>query len=536
MPNRRILPALLAGLLLTVAACGNTASTQGAGKTTLAMITTEPTSLDPNIAQDLSIYIIRQMFEPAFDIDANGKLRALGAKSLDVSQDAKTFTLHLRPDYTWSDGTPVTAQDYVFSFLRILNPATASPNAFFLSPVVGADAYNSGKGPVTGVGIKATDDTTVVIQTSSPSLQMRDILALPFFAPVPEHVVTKFGADWVSPANIVTNGPYTLKQRTVNTSIQLTANPHYAGNKPHITTVNYTITGQDPCTAQLEAYQAHEIDFATCVPGTSIKQLKSGALAQQLDINVLSSTQWAQFDNSHGPWTDVRVRQAFSLAVDRQQLVQALDDGTARPTTHLVPPDVFDPGTTSPPVTGDVTKAKQLLADAGYPGGQGFPPFTLTTSVASGIPLQPLAELLLQRWEQTLGVKGTINVMEDTAFRSWRAARKPGSAPYDIAISQWLSDYPDPVNWYEELIASNAREFQWTDATFTSAVKDALAAPDAGSRTAEFKIADNEVQTQLPAVPLFNRTDVWLVAPSLHGIGHSPTDGMFVIGDASFSG
>jgi oligopeptide transport system substrate-binding protein len=495
------------------------------------MIVGEPSSLDPNIATDFSIYVTTQLFETLYRLQPDGTLKMLGAESFDVSEDGLVWTFKLNPNAKWSDGQPVTADDWAFSWLRALKPETGSGVAPFLSAVKGAADYTAGT--ITDpaeVGIKAVDDLTLEVTMAQPSPQFRAVASLPYLTPVPRHVVEQFGDQWTEAGNMVTNGPYTLETWDHDQQLILVRNQYYGGEPPAIERAVLTIASGDPCVAQVQAYEANEVDFATCVPSQDIARMRD-QYPDEISFEPISATIFPIFDNRKDPWSDVRVRQAFSLAIDRQAIVDALTDGTSAPAPMLVPEGIIgrDP---SHALTGTVDDAKKLLADAGYPDGAGFPEFTITASSARG--RKELAELIQQMWKDNLGVNGQVEVLEENAFRAWLNARK--DEPFDLAISGWYTDYEDPNNWYKEVFVDDYRNMHYTNQEFIDLVNQAAYELDETKRADLFTQADAILEQDVPAIPAYHVTDIQLRKPWLKNLGHTPVLGLFYIGEASLEG
>lgn len=525
----RILTVSTCTLLLGSGFSGNSATAQEAD--TFRMMAGEPRFMDPNLASDFSIFVNAQLFEPLARIDEKGELILLQAKSIELGQDGRTWTITLNPDYKWSNGDPITADDWVFSWRRILDPKTASEVAAFLSDVENADAYNKGTlADVNEVGIKATGEYTFQVVTTVVAPHFRAKLALPYLTPVPRKVVEALGDKWTLPENIVTNGPYRLVARVNDQSISMAANPSFGGKKPALGKIEITIASGDLCTAQLRAYEAGEIDMATCVPTQDIPRVKADAdLSRQLLPYPIPGTTWAQYDLSHAPWNDKRVRQALSLAIDREAIVTAVSDGTAHPTATLVPESI--PGSNpDDALKGTVEDARRLFAEAGFPDGKGFPSFVITGSPTQNRPL--VAQLLQQMWSENLGINATINILEENAFRAWVSARK--SEPYDVMISGWWSDYADPSNWFGDLITGDYRNNHFTTPEFADLVAKANVETDPAKRIELFRAANKIVEDEAPVSPLYNPTNLWLVKPYVQGLRHEGVLDFYHIEEVSF--
>ncbi|WP_119302299.1 peptide ABC transporter substrate-binding protein [Dongia deserti] len=494
------------------------------------MIVGEPRYMDPNLASDFSIYVNAQLFQPLARIGGDGQLEMLQAKSIDLGADGRTWTITLNPDYKWSNGEPITAADWEYSWKRILNPKVASEVAVFLSDIENAEAYN--KGTITDasqVGIKATGDYTLQVVTGKVAPQFRAKLALPYLTPVPKAVVEQFGDGWVAPEHMLTNGPYKLVSRVNDQSIVMEANPHYGGKKPAISRIEMTIASGDLCTAQLRAYEADEIDFVTCLPSQDIARIqKDPELSKQLDPFPLAASEWVQYDMTNPLWADKRIRHALGLAIDRNAIVTAVSNGTARPAVTVVPESIPG-GSSGDAIQGSIEDARKLLADAGYPDGKGFPQFTIATTANRGRPL--IAQLLQQMWSENLGIQSTINVLEENAFRAWVQSRK--TEKYDTAIQGWWSDYADPANWYGDLVLSDYRQNHFSNAEFAALVEKGNTEPDPAKRLEFFRAANKILEEEQPMSAIQNPTDLWMVKPHVLGLKHEGVLNMYHIEEAS---
>lgn len=498
---------------------------------TFRMIIGEPRFMDPNLATDFAIFTNAQLFQPLARLNKDGTLTMLQAKSIELAPDGRTWTITLNPDYKWSNGQPITAADWEYSWKRILDPKTASEVAVFLDDIENADDYNKGKiTDASKVGIKATGEYTLQVVTAGPAPQFRAKLALPYLTPVPKAVVEKTGEKWILPENIVSNGPYKLVSRVNDQSIVMEANPYYGGKKPAIQRIQMTVATGDLCAAQLRAFEADEVDFVTCLPSQDIARvLGDPTLKAELDPFPLAATEWIQYDMSRAPWTDKRVRHALALAIDKKQIVEAVSNNTARVAVTLVPESIPG-GNPDDALKGSVADAQKLLADAGFPGGKGFPPFTITTAGILGRPL--VAQMVQQMWADNLGIQGTINVMEANAFRAWVGQRK--TEPYDIMIQGWWSDYADPANWYGDLLINDFRKSHFSNAEFAALVTKGGMEPDPAKRLEIFREANKILEEEQPMTAYDNPTDLWLVKPNVKNLKHEGVLDQYHIEEAYF--
>ena len=525
-----VAPVLLVSVLLIVGSIGRTAAQN---PRTFRMMVGEPSSLDPNMVTDFSTYVIVQLFEPMYILRTNGSLQFLGAKSFETSADGLTWTFKLNPAYKWSDGQPVTAADYEFSWKRALDPKLGGAVGDFLLDIKNASEYNSGKiTDASQVGIAATDNYTLTVTLAHPAPQFRAIVGLPYVQPVPKHVVQQWGDKWTDPSHIVSNGPYKLTSWQHDKQIVLDANPYYGGLAPTIKHAVISITSGDPCVAQLRAFEANEVDFATCVPPQEISRvMKDPTLGRQFNRLPLSGTVWVQFDNSRAPWNDVRVRQALAMVVDRQAIVDAITQGTATAAPVLVPKDIpgNNPGDA---LRGTLNQAKELFAAAGFPGGKGFPKFTTMASASRS--QKQIAELLQQMWSDKLGVSSQVTVLEEKAYRAWIKARK--TEPYEAVIEQWYSDYADPQDWHDLVWAKDYRNMHYSSPAFVKLVDQAEAELNPQKRIAIFRQANAVLEKDVPCIPLYYPADLWLVKPYVKGL-HIDQGilNLYYIGSAQFT-
>jgi oligopeptide transport system substrate-binding protein len=488
---------------------------------TLRMVIREPTSMDPNLAGDHSIWYVDQVFEGLYKVLDDGKLIMLGARSLEVAKDGLTWTFKLNPAAKWSDGKPVTARDYEFSWKRALDPKLASDTATFFYAIKGAEDYNTGKQKdVAQVGVKALDDLTLQVKMDKPAPYFRSVAGLTYLYPVPQHAVEKFGDKWTEAANVVTNGVFRMESWKHDQEMVLARNDGYWGKKPTLQKVVFRIVpAAELCVADFRAYEANETDFAMCVPTPDIERVqKDPALSKQLTAELLSASQFLVFDAGRAPWSNVKVRQALNLAIDREKVTQVLSRGLYKPTRVLVPPGIQGHKPANA-LKGGVAEAKKLLAEAGFPDGKGFPEFKLTAPDIRGNRI--LAELLQQMWKDALGIATTqVEIMEPKAFSAWRSARK--GQPFDVySRGGWWSDYEDPTNWYNTLVEEDWLNTHWKHEPFSKLTRAGASELNQVKRKQMFEEADAILERESPTVGLWYFTDYWMRKPWVKGLQHT---------------
>lgn len=525
---------LLVTAALTMSAVAPTAATAPmklAKDQTLRMFIREPTSMDPNLAGDHSVWYVDQVFEGLYKILDDGKIIWLGARSMDVSKDGLSWTFKLNPSAKWSDGRPVTAADYEFSWKRAIDPKLASDVASFYSAIKGASDYTAGKTKDPNqVGIKAVDATTLRVTMAEPAPYFRSVAGLTYLYPVPRHIVEKFGDKWTEAGNIVSNGVFTMQSWKHDQEMVLVRNEKYWGKKPTLQRVVFRIApSAELCSADFRAFEANETDFAMCVPTADIERVQRDPnLSKQLTAELLSASQFLVFDAGKTPWSNTKVRQAFNLAIDRQKATQAISRGLYKPSKVLVPPGIQGHNPKHA-LQGAAADAKRLMAEAGYPNGQGFPAFKLTAPDIRGN--RTLAELLQQMWKDTLGVTATIEIMEPKAFSAWRSGRKNES--FDVYTrGGWWSDYEDPTNWHNIFFADGWLNSHWQNEEFLKLVRAAAPELNAAKRVALYEQADAILERESPTIGLWYFTDYWMRKPWLKGLQHTRILGFFWLRDA----
>lgn len=366
------------------------------------------------------------------------------ALSYDVSEDGTIYTFHLREDAYWSDGEPLTAQDFEFAWKRALDPETASTRAYMLYLVAGAEAYNSGEGSVDEVGVKALDDYTLQVNLTS---------AAPFFPmyasannvyfPVPQHVVEQYGTDWTLPQNHVSSGPFVLESWEPNLKTTFVPNEFYPIGQPKIDALVVHIVPQTA--VALSKYENGELDFAWNLPIGEMNRLRNDpVLSEQLGFFSEENQAGLVFGLSFEPLDNALVRKAIAMAVDPDPIIQGPLQGLVQRAGSVfvrnVPggrPDVALPY--------DPERARELLAEAGFPGGRGFPSISIVTrsSNPQGLASAQSVQAMLQ---MNLGITIEVEALESAAYFD-----RIYSGNAALALSGPFSLTPDPYDLFNVL-------------------------------------------------------------------------------------
>ncbi len=406
----------------------------------------EPETLDPSLLSGQpGGRVARNIFEGLTYQDND--LRALPgmARSWDVSADGCSYTFHLR-DAKWSDGRPVTAGDFVYSWVRTLEPATASRYANILYPVLNAQAFNEGKITDPGsVGVHAADDSTLVVQLHSPCAYFLGLCAFYTYLPEPRWVIEKYGDQWIKPEHIVTNGPFFLTQWILDRRVRLEKNPAY-WNAGHIALQVTDGLTSDNINACFNLYMSGVLDWTDsgATPLFVIPELK-----RRSDFHVAPyyCSYFYRFNIKRKPFDDVRVRKAFFLATDRKAITDYVLRAGQVPAHSLVPPGV--PGYHEVHLPDrNVAEARKLLAEAGYPGGKGFPHVEVLFNTSESH--KQIAEVLQQQWKEALGVNVSLVNQEWKVFLATQNAED-----YWISRGSWIGDYLDPNTFLDLWLSDN---------------------------------------------------------------------------------
>ena len=391
----------------------------------------EPPTLDPSICRDTtSEEFIKEIFSGLVEIGAGWEIIPDVAQSWEISRDGFKYIFHLRDDVTWSDGTQVTSRDFVYSWIRSLNPATEAPGGkvYQLYDIKNARAYHKGEiSDPDQVGVRAIDKLTLEVELERAASYFLQMLFT--FYPVPGHVVETYGDTWTDAEHIVTNGAFQIESYEPRESMSLVRDPTYHGSfSGNLEWAEVKLIDSRDTLEEFELYERNSVDIADLNEKTYHTRHR---LAEEYLFEPGQGLYFVGFDTSRPPFDDVRVRRAFAMAVDRERLADELLEGFRDPATGgFIPPTIpgHSPGIGLPY---DPAQARQLMAQAGYPDGQGFPTFEIVWDRVS------MVEALVSQWIDNLNVEVGIEIKE------WENIL--GEYPQRNAfINGWRADYPDP--------------------------------------------------------------------------------------------
>jgi oligopeptide transport system substrate-binding protein len=464
----------------------------------------EPQSLDPALLTgQADMRVAQGLFEglTRFDPKTGRAIPGL-AEHWEISPDGCTYTFHLRTNLLWSTGEPITADDVIYSWIRALNPATASEYAGQLFFLKNAEAFCTGKikDPML-VGVHAPDPLTVRVELNHPTPFFPDICALPVTCAVPRQTIEKHGDRWLMARPLPVSGPYELVCWRLNDKVRLRKNPRYwdaANTQSDV----IDILPVGSANAALSFYERGEADIvwdSALIPAGLLD-----VLLKRPDFHTFTTldTYFFRFNVTRKPFDDPRVRQALALAVDKVRIVKKITQGGEQPASHLVPDGTAN--YTSPEGLGyDPARARKLLAEAGYPGGRGFPSFQylFNASAGGGSKIhEKIAVELQQMWRDELGIQMDLRQMEWTAYLNAQS-----HLDYDLSRSGWVADYND-ANTFLGLFTSDDGNNRtgWKNPQYDELIRRANQEPDLKTREKYFQQAETIlVRNELPIIPLY---------------------------------
>ena len=498
-----------------------------------------PETLDPalNSAVDGGNTIIT-VFETLLIINENNETVPGQAESWTTSEDGLTWTFTMRDGLKWSDGSELNAKDFEYSFKRMADPDTAAPYAeTCLGMIDGfeeaagfpdADGNPTVEPNLDALNVKASDDgKTLTIVLGYPCSYFDKIAAFAAMSPVQKATVEANGDAWcTSPDTYVCNGPYMITEWTPSERIVLTKNPNYVGgwDNSKIVSDSITLLLLEDSSASFAAYNSGEAVLIKDVPTDEIPSLTKAEDGGDFYVDTILGTYYVSLNLKRDAFKDAKVRKALSLAIDRDYVANTIMQGTYSTADSIVGPGIVDENGyfhdngNAPYISADyeanLAEAKKLLAEAGYPNGEGYP--TIEYSCNDAGYHVPLAEYLQQAWGD-LGITLTISKME---WSSFTPARRAGE--YDVARNGWVMDYNDPSNMLDLFCSGNGNnDGKYSNPEFDAAIEASRVA-DVSEHFAQLHKAEDILMEDTGCLPIAYYNDYWLQSSSLKGTWHSP--------------
>ena len=527
---------LVAAGILTALIAGNAAmaadvpaGVQLAEKQTLVRNNgAEVQSLDPHKIEGVpESNVNRDLFEGLLVTDVDGH-PAPGVAEKWENKDFKVWTFHLRKDAKWSDGTPVTAEDFVYSWQRLANPNTASPYASYLQygHIANIDDIIAGKKSVTDLGVKAIDANTFEVTLSEPVPYFYKLLVHPSVSPVPKSAVEKFGEKWTQPANIVTNGAYKLKDWVVNERMVLERNPQYWDNaKTVINQVTYLPISSE--VTDVNRYRSGEIDMTyNNMPIELFQKLKK-EIPKEVHVDPYLCTYYYEINNQKAPFTDVRVRTALKLALDRDIIVNKVKNQGDLPAYSYTPPytdgmKLVEPEWFKWSQEKRNEEAKKLLAEAGYTADK---PLTFNLLYNTSDLHKKLAIAVASIWKKNLGVNVKL---ENQEWKTFLDTRHQGT--FDVARAGWCADYNEPTSFLNTMLSDSSNNTaHYKSPAFDKIIADTLKVSDDAQRAELYAKSEEQLDKDSAIVPVYYYVNARLVKPWVGGYtGKDPLDNISV--------
>ncbi|WP_086981109.1 peptide ABC transporter substrate-binding protein [Vibrio aphrogenes] len=493
----------------------------------------EPATLDPTFVNSgmPGDIIANDMFEGLLIEDSQGKIIAGQASKWSVSDDGKTVTFTLRDGITWSNGQPVLASDFVFAWQRAVDPKTGNNTGHYFTTanIENAGAILKGEKPSSALGIKAVDAKTLQVKLEKPTPYFFSLMSIKTFFPLPQKVVEKHGSHWTRPENMVTNGAYSLVKWVPNEYVEVVRNPHYWDNE-HTVINKVTYLGLASQAAELARFQAGEIDMTNRVQLDYYQKLLKEN-PDQIKAQPLLGTYLYSFNTKHKPFDDVRVRQALSMAVDRDILVEKIT-GQGEPAAYSLVPETIPDYQLAMPDFFKLTskqrmqKATELLKAAGF--DQQHPlSFTLTYNTSENH--KKIALALASMWKP-LGVKVELRNME---WQGYVASKAVGD--YQVARSWMFADYPEPSGLLNNFTCAHvANESGYCDPKFDALMAQAANETDKTQRYQLYHQAEDLLNQAEPFIPLHHYMHTRVVRETLKGLPENNPKGNIYAKDMYF--
>ncbi|HFI5322836.1 TPA: ABC transporter substrate-binding protein [Serratia liquefaciens] len=475
----------------------------------------EPATLDPNLAEsNVEFYIFNDLFEGLLRVGKNGEV--IPALATKWETKGTVWTFHLRPEAKWSNGDPVTADDFVFSWRRLTDPKTASPYGSYLASayVLNAAEINAGGKPPSELGVKALDAHTLQVTLAEPnSYLLKQLVHFPVL-PVNRKVVEQYGKNWTQPQNFVGNGAFKLAQWVVNEKVVLERNTQYWDNAH--TVLNKVTFLPLQGFPEVARFRAGEIELGYSAPPELYQQLKKNLGDEQLVTYPLLSTSYFAFNNRQPPFNDVRVRQALNLALDKQVIAGKVLGYGQQPAWTFTPTGAGG-FTLQPGVAAGwsqeqrIAQAKKLLAEAGFNAQH---PLRFTLLYSNDATIKKIVIAASAMWKKNLGAEVTLQNQERKVVLD-----NINNGQYSAAFSRWLADYNDPstfLNVFRSTSSENSAKY--ANEHYDRLLHQATAAQSPEQVQQAFQQAEDVLAVDTPVAPVYYEANATLVKPYVKGI------------------
>jgi oligopeptide transport system substrate-binding protein len=437
------------------------------------------------------------------------------AERWEISPDGLRYTFHLRTNAKWSNGEPVTADDFVASFKRILTPSLGAEYSYLFFVIEQAEPFYKGKlSDFAQVGVTALDARTLQIKLEHPAPSFLSMLTLAPFMPVPLKVIEKLGASadranpWTKPGNLVGNGAFTLKEWRLNQQMTLLKSPNY-WDEATVRLKEIRLHPTESRDAEERAFRSGQLHLTEALPPARVDAWREDP-RHLLRIDAYLGTEFYRINVNRPFLNDRRVRRALALAVDRDAIVSKILRGGQSPAHTFTPPATAG-YTPSAQIPTDFAAARALLVEAGYPDGKGAPPVELMFNTSESH--RAVAEAVQEMWRRELGLDVRLTNQENTSLR---AARRGGQ--FEVLRSVWIGDYEDPLSFLSIWTADSGNNYTgWKNPLYDQLLFEAARTTDAAARNELFQKAEAILLDDAPLIPIYHYNHVFLIQPSVKG-------------------
>ena len=475
-------------------------------------------SIDPAINDETYGFIyINHAFEGLLTKDISNKIVGGSSDKWEISEDKLKYTFHIREDAKWSDGKKLTADDFVYSYRRVVDPKTASPIAYLMYYIKNAKDINTGKKPIESLGVTALDENTLTIELENPTLYFEDILASGgCYVPVREDIINKYGDDWTWKSDsYIGNGAYKMTERKPDELIAFELNTNYWDYKNQIAKkINFVLIADEYIS--LNAVRTGDVDFSINAP--PIGEIESLIKENLMAVSDIIGVYYLDLNTKDKTLSDKRVRKALSLAIDRNYIVSNIGHGKLIAAESFVAPVVkgFEKSFREESsnfiiannYSNNVEEAKKLLSEAGYPNGENFP--ILEVKVSSGF-YTTVLEAIQQMWKNNLNIDVVVRTEESKITLPFRQ-----SGNYQIARTSWTGDYNDPLTILQIMTSDSDINYGgFSNERYDYLINFATTSTNEKDRMEALKEAEAILFEEMPIIPFIYRTDFLVVNPKL---------------------
>jgi oligopeptide transport system substrate-binding protein len=517
--TRIFLCSFASGLALFLSGCGRSQTNveQGNAEQELYIgLGTEPEGLDPHIVTGVTEhYVLLALFEGLTTVHPETLAIEPGvALSWDISEDGLRYTFHLDPRARWSNGDPLTAEDFLFAYERILTPTMGAPYAYMLYCIRGAEAFNKGEQPdFAEVGLSSPDPQTLVIELEAPTPYLLSLPTHYTWFPLHKATVLAHGdmtdriSKWTKPGNFVGNGPFALQDWRLNHSIEVVKNPYYnAADAVRLNAIHFLPIDLD---TEERAFRANQLHLTSTVPIPRIDWYRANQ-PERLHFDTYLGVYYYLINTEHGALKDARVRKALAYSIDRESLTEYVLKAGQKPAYHFTPPNTGG-YTAEVKLPYDPDLARRLLAEAGYPDGEGFPKFELLFNTSESH--RTVAVAIQQMWKEELGIDVGLYNQEWKVYLATRKARD-----FDIVRAAWIGDYVDPNTFLSLITSDNGNNHSnWGSTEYDALIKQAAMEQNPEARFELFQKAETILMDEMPVIPIYFYVRSTLIDEAVRG-------------------